>query len=278
MAEVAQTRAAVATLSGGGHRSGRAASPPPVDGRDGGGGGRRGWWFAAGASGGRPATTQPAYAAELATGARATRRPSGHLDGDGCRSRCGWRGPTASTRPCCWATIFRRPPMAGVRVVAHRRQRTDPDGRARRRRRRTAPRSARRGVCSSRWRGASPSSPRPARNPDRRHPVRERGGSHRTLVHRRYGRGPWWQTGPVDEEGLAGGVANAGAVTRVGDHVLRPSNRRHAVDPPVPGSVAADGFDGASDTDRLDPDGRGDSASSRARSPIPPYPCMGPDR
>lgn len=33
---------------------------------------------------------------------------------------------------------------------------------------------------------------------------------------------------PVDEEELAGGVANAGSVTRVGDYVLRPSTPHSA--------------------------------------------------
>ena len=41
------------------------------------------------------------------------------------------------------------------------------------------------------------------------------------------------QTAAVDEEMLAGGVANAGAVIRVGGHVLRPSNPPLGDDPPV---------------------------------------------
>ena len=60
----------------------------------------------------------------------------------------------------------------------------------------------------------------------------------------------------MDEEVLHGGVANAGAVVRVGDHVLRPSNP-HSV--AIHGALRAlrdVGFRGASKPVGIDPDGR----------------------
>jgi hypothetical protein len=50
----------------------------------------------------------------------------------------------------------------------------------------------------------------------------------------------------VDEEELAGGVANAGRVVRVGPHVLRPANERSASIHSFLSSLRAVGFEGAS--------------------------------
>lgn len=53
-------------------------------------------------------------------------------------------------------------------------------------------------------------------------------------------RAGWWDSvggnelndnGQVQEEQLVGGVANAGAVVRVGEHVLRPVERTHRGEP-----------------------------------------------
>lgn len=71
---------------------------------------------------------------------------------------------------------------------------------------------------------------------------------------------------------LQGGVANADAVTRVGPHVLRPSNR-HSV--PVHRFLSAlheAGFGGASIPVGIDPDGRERLRYIEGAVPIPPYP------
>jgi hypothetical protein len=65
------------------------------------------------------------------------------------------------------------------------------------------------------------------------------------------------QTGAVDgEEVLAGGVANAGAVVRVGEHVLRPSNPNTASIHRFLTVLDDAGFEGASVPVEVDPDGR----------------------
>lgn len=60
----------------------------------------------------------------------------------------------------------------------------------------------------------------------------------------------------TDEELLHGGVANAGAVTRQGDHVQRPSNPHTATIHTFLIELRAAGFDGASQPVGIDPDGR----------------------
>lgn len=77
----------------------------------------------------------------------------------------------------------------------------------------------------------------------------------------------------VDEELLHGGVANVGAVVRVGDHVLRPSN-------PFSGSIhralselRAAGFEGASHPVGIGADGRERLEFIPGDVPTPPYPA-----
>lgn len=74
------------------------------------------------------------------------------------------------------------------------------------------------------------------------------------------------------EERLAGGVANAGAVTRVGDHVLRPVG-------PYAGSIRrflsalhTAGFDGAPEPVCIDADGRERLVFIDGDVAVPPYP------
>lgn len=76
----------------------------------------------------------------------------------------------------------------------------------------------------------------------------------------------------ADSEVLRGGVANAGAVVRVGRHVLRPSN-------PHTGSIHRflralhdAGFDGASEVVGLDDDGRERLVFVLGDVAVPPYP------
>jgi hypothetical protein len=64
------------------------------------------------------------------------------------------------------------------------------------------------------------------------------------------------QTRWVEEQVLAGGVANAGAVVRMGDHVLRPSNPNTASIHRFLTAVADAGFEGASVPVGVDDDGR----------------------
>ena len=71
---------------------------------------------------------------------------------------------------------------------------------------------------------------------------------------------------------MAGGVANAGAVTRVGEHVLRPSN------PQTPSihrflvALRAAGFEGASMPIGVDDDGRERLVYIEGEVAVPPYP------
>jgi hypothetical protein len=60
----------------------------------------------------------------------------------------------------------------------------------------------------------------------------------------------------VDEQPLAGGIANAGRVVRVGPHVLRPSNPHSASIHAYLRAVKLAGFEGASSPVGIDEDGR----------------------
>lgn len=75
-----------------------------------------------------------------------------------------------------------------------------------------------------------------------------------------------------DESVLHGGVANAGAVTRQGDHVLRPSNAHTATIHAFLCALADAGFEGASKPVGVDPDGRERLVFIEGDVPIPPYP------
>ena len=76
----------------------------------------------------------------------------------------------------------------------------------------------------------------------------------------------------VDEEVLAGGVANAGAVLRSGRHVLRPANPHSASIHRFLAHLRAAGFDGASEPVGIDPDGRERLVFIEGAVPVPPYP------
>ena len=74
------------------------------------------------------------------------------------------------------------------------------------------------------------------------------------------------------EETLQGGVANAGAVVRSGDYVLRPSNQHSASIHRFLTHVRACGFHGASEPVSIDPDGRERLRFMAGDVPLPPYP------
>lgn len=74
------------------------------------------------------------------------------------------------------------------------------------------------------------------------------------------------------EHRLAGGVANAGSVVRVGDHVLRPSNPHSWVIHGFLSALRATGFDGASCPVGIDDDGRERLVFIDGDVPVPPYP------
>ncbi|MEO6158091.1 MAG: phosphotransferase [Ilumatobacteraceae bacterium] len=76
-----------------------------------------------------------------------------------------------------------------------------------------------------------------------------------------------------DEEVLRGGVANAGAVVRVGSHVLRPSNPHTGSIHELLRYVRDTGFGGASEPIGVDPDGRERLVYIPGDVPIPPYPA-----
>ncbi len=80
------------------------------------------------------------------------------------------------------------------------------------------------------------------------------------------------QTAPMDEEVLAGGVANAGAVVRIGDHVLRPASRFTPSIHRFLTSVATAGFGGAPAPVGVDDDGRERLVFIPGEVPIPPFP------
>lgn len=79
-------------------------------------------------------------------------------------------------------------------------------------------------------------------------------------------------TDPVDEVPLLGGVANAGAVVRVGAHVLRPSNAHTATVHTFLRSLRRVGFDGASSPVGVDGDGRERLEFIEGDVAVPPYP------
>lgn len=76
----------------------------------------------------------------------------------------------------------------------------------------------------------------------------------------------------VVEIPLQGGVANAGAVVRAGDHVLRPSNPNTPTIHRFLGAIADAGFTGASRPVGVDADGRERLAFIDGDVPLPPYP------
>jgi hypothetical protein len=75
-----------------------------------------------------------------------------------------------------------------------------------------------------------------------------------------------------DEEVLHGGVANAGAVVRIGDHVLRPSNPHSESIHRYLGALRRAGFTGASQPVGIDPDGRERLWFVSGDVATPPYP------
>jgi hypothetical protein len=79
-------------------------------------------------------------------------------------------------------------------------------------------------------------------------------------------------TGRVDEQQLVGGVANAGSVVRVGEHVLRPSNLHSASIHRFLSALRERGFQGASSPVGIDDDGRERLLFIEGDVPVPPYP------
>ena len=79
-----------------------------------------------------------------------------------------------------------------------------------------------------------------------------------------------------DEEVLHGGVANAGAVVLVGDHVLRPSNPHSKSIHRYLGALHSAGFDGASVPVGIDTDGRERLGFITGDVATPPYPAWAP--
>jgi hypothetical protein len=76
----------------------------------------------------------------------------------------------------------------------------------------------------------------------------------------------------VAEQQLAGGVANAGKVTRVGEFVLRPQAEHAASIRRFLLSLRAAGFDGASLPVGIEPDGRERLEFIEGDVALPPYP------
>jgi hypothetical protein len=81
-------------------------------------------------------------------------------------------------------------------------------------------------------------------------------------------------TGPhaADEVVLQGGVANAGAVVRVGQHVLRPSNPHTTQIHAALTALASGGFDGTPVPIGVDPDGRERLEFIDGDVAVPPFP------
>ena len=77
----------------------------------------------------------------------------------------------------------------------------------------------------------------------------------------------------MEEELLSGGVANAGAVTRIGGHVLRPAIPRSEAIHSFLRALRAAGFDGASEPIGIDPDGRERLVFIEGDVAIPPFPA-----
>ena len=74
------------------------------------------------------------------------------------------------------------------------------------------------------------------------------------------------------EQVLAGGIANAGRVVRVGPHVLRPSTRHSGSIHAFLRAVRQAGFEGASSPVGIDEDGRERLVFIDGQVSIPPYP------
>ena len=74
------------------------------------------------------------------------------------------------------------------------------------------------------------------------------------------------------QELLAGGVANAGAVVRVGRQVLRPSNPHTTSIHRFLSFLASAGFDGAPVPVGIEPDGRERLEFIDGQVALPPYP------
>jgi hypothetical protein len=76
----------------------------------------------------------------------------------------------------------------------------------------------------------------------------------------------------VTEQPLAGGVANGGSVTRLGDYVLRPRNSQSEAISDFLESIAGAGFGGAPRPAGVTPDGRDRFVYLVGDVPTPPYP------
>jgi hypothetical protein len=76
----------------------------------------------------------------------------------------------------------------------------------------------------------------------------------------------------VDEEVLRGGVGNAGAVVRVGKHVLRPTTAHTPAIHALLRYVRAAGFDGVPEVTGIEPDGRERLVFIAGDVPYPPFP------
>ena len=76
----------------------------------------------------------------------------------------------------------------------------------------------------------------------------------------------------VTEQPLAGGIANAGQVVRVGPHVLRPSNPHSGSVHAFLRAVRSAGFEGAPVPVGIDDDGRERLEFIEGDVPLPPYP------
>jgi hypothetical protein len=77
----------------------------------------------------------------------------------------------------------------------------------------------------------------------------------------------------VEEELLAGGIANAGAVIRVGDYVLRPSNPHSRSIHRVLSGLHTVGFDGVPKPVDIDEDGRERLRFIAGDVAVPPFPA-----
>jgi hypothetical protein len=76
----------------------------------------------------------------------------------------------------------------------------------------------------------------------------------------------------VDEEVLRGGIGNAGAVVRLGEHVLRPTNPHTPAIHALLRHVRAAGFVGVPEVIGIDPDGRERLVFLAGDVPYPPFP------
>jgi hypothetical protein len=77
----------------------------------------------------------------------------------------------------------------------------------------------------------------------------------------------------VDEEQLTGGIANAGRVTRLGPHVLRPSNPHSRLIHRFLVTLRGAGFDGAPIPIGIDSDGRERLVFIEGDVAVPPFPA-----